>query len=390
MENETTLFEYIFAKTDEELISAIAPFVSNWDDPKSSFREIFLYDYTSLFVLTLHKVLKIISENLTDGIDQSQIKRQMSTPIYDVNNWNAYQKANNDLIYSSCISEKDRNRKFYQRLDEKYTIRNEEHLRYLSMHEKVSSKLYIEDALYYSLLRDFPLFKRFLLNDKFTMENAITFFDDLERIYEDINENCTGYDRFDLYRHFESDCKIEMYYKLLLKIKINKRKYKLPDDIVKRQLDQLYKLHVVPYIPHTAKSYFEKTYPLFQNPIHELQGNTINDIVFGIDDLLEDWQNDSEDIITKFQILNYIQNTVVATASTFISNHLLSKYDFKKIEPYERFLQMRKILSCEKCEKIFSDYLDQHTHIVLCKNITQDITLNHFKRVYNIKKEKRK
>lgn len=387
--NLDSLFEDIASFTHKQLIYFVRPFIQKDSITEFDFFQKFHYNFDSLFAVTLYKTLKFISEELTENIAEAAIKKHMGAQIAQKYNYSAQDILNNDSIYSSIISEKDRTRKFYSRLESSYSARNSEHLKYLQIPNDFSSKLFIEDSNYYSLLQEFPQIKRFLLNENFTMWNTDSFFCDLDNFYKEIEKH-DGYYRFALYHHFESDCKIELFYKMLMKIKRDKRKFKWNDKKVQEQIGRLSTLHTVPFCPPQAKAIVQSYYLEVENPVHAFLGNTINEIVFDVDCLIE--LNEIDDYwkaVFKVQVLNYILNSVVVTVYPLVSQQVLYNYDFKKLSDEERFLIIEKMLSNKMATDFYNDYLSKKVHIATPKNVGKDITLTHFKKIYQINLEKR-
>lgn len=382
------LFEYIAALTHEQLIYFIRPFVAKDTITAVDFFEKFHYDFDSLFAVTLYKTLKFISEELTENIAEAAIKKEIANQHTEKFNYSEQDISNNDNIFSIIMSEKDRTRKFYDRLKSSYYERNGEHLKYLKITNSFSSRLFIEDSNYYLLLQKFPQIKKFLLTEKITRWNTKSFFGDLDNFYKEI-ELYDGYDKFALYHHFESDCKIELFYRMLMKIKRDKRKYKWNDKKVQEQIGRLSALHTVPFCPPQAKAIVQSYYLEVENPVHAFGGHAVNEIVFDVDVLIElNEIDDYWEALSNLQILNYILNSVVATVSPLVSQLMLYNDDFKKLSAEERFLIIEKMLSNKTATDFYNDYLNKKVHIVTPKNVSKDITLTHFKKIYQIELEK--
>ena len=82
-------------------------------------------------------------------------------------------------------------------------------------------------------------------------------------------------------------------------------------------------------------------------------------------------------------------NSVVATVSPLVSQLMLYNDDFKKLSAEERFLIIEKMLSNKTATDFYNDYLNKKVHIATPKNVSKDITLTHFKKLYQIELEKR-
>ena len=126
-----------------------------------------------------------------------------------------------------------------------------------------------------------------------------------------------------------------------------------------------------------------------ENPVHAFGGHAVNEIVFDVDVLIElNEIDDYWEALSNLQILNYILNSVVATVSPLVSQLMLYNDDFKKLSAEERFLIIEKMLSNKTATDFYNDYLNKKVHIVTPKNVSKDITLTHFKKIYQIELEK--
>ena len=159
---------------------------------------------------------------------------------------------------------------------------------------------------------------------------------------------------------------------------------------MQEQIGRLSTLHTVPFCPPQAKAIVQSYYLEVENPVHAFLGNTINEIVFDVDCLIE--LNEIDDYwkaVFKVQVLNYILNSVVVTVYPLVSQQVLYNYDFKKLSDEERFLIIEKMLSNKMATDFYNDYLSKKVHIATPKNVGKDITLTHFKKIYQINLEKR-
>ena len=245
-------------------------------------------------------------------------------------------------------------------------------------------KILATDSLWYALLSDFPILKRFLYNK----EPIITkkFFEELNLVYDKIN-TYSGYDRFFLLHKLDMNSKLEMFYKVLSLIKKEKRSKKLPDSDIQEMILEMRNLHLVPYnsigfyaVLSSNVTLSEVFHPIMQIPPSQ---GVINSIVFNTDALIDSYIKEPVKIANFVNILNFIHTAVVFYLCEQIENEL----SFLNTQTSLNLIS--DIQHCDVATNFFDTYVNTNSLIDFNKDCSRDITFQHFKKVYNIKTEKR-
>lgn len=379
-EDFDNIFHEISQLTYTILLEFSKFFMSNFSLDKEQFFDEFKYDFDSLHVVTLYKVLKFSSQDFSSESEKERndILNEIFPSSKGKHQQNQRIDTSNTNYYIQC--DRENFRKSISRLNDKYTQRNNSNLDYFNMPDHFEAKMWAEDSIYDLLLRDVPEIRRFLLEDAFIMKNSETFFDSLGLFYKKIESYC-GIQKFDLYHHFESDCHIEMFYKSLQKIKLKKRKCKLDAGDVDALIFKLAQLHKVPLILNLYKK--EELEELFN--VFTSYPQMTNSIVFDTQNLIDLFIVSPDDAIKKWNVLSYIHTFALVSSYPCLTRMLEGKYQ----KLYKKSPQdiLKLIIQSEACTTFFDNYLNEHPHIFKNKKPSNDITMTHFKTLYNIKKE---
>ena len=322
------------------------------------------YDYNSLYTTIVYSLLNILSITYTELIPQYKAIEKM--PCIET-----------DEFYDEGM-----NRKRVERIKKNFQKRNIEHANYLNSPE-YTPKILATDSLWYALLSDFPILKRFLYNK----EPIITkkFFEELNLVYDKIN-TYSGYDRFFLLHKLEMNSKLEMFYKVLSLIKKEKRSKKLPDSDIQEMISEMRNLHLVPYnsigfyaVLSSNVTLSEVFHPIMQIPPSQ---GVINSIVFNTDALIDSYIKEPVKIANFVNILNFIHTAVVFYLCEQIENEL----SFLNTQTSLNLIS--DIQHCDVATNFFDTYVNTNSLIDFNKDCSQDITFQHFKKIYNIKTEK--
>ena len=357
-------FNSLLCKTKKALDEAIGHFVES-STAKSVEEGIarLKYDYESLFTTVVGEVLHMLSFTYTENMKECEAIATI--PIVD----------------SNSASQYDTNRKRVSRIMDSYIKRNKEHAEYL-ISPDFEPQVSAADALWYDLLSEFPILKRFLHNK----EPIITkkFFDDLNLVYDKIDEY-GGYEKFFLMHRLEKMSKLEMFYKVLALIKEDKRRRNLSEYDVEILLKGMSNLHLIPYNWYGVKNlWLGDSFPPVYNEILLIFPflNTISSIVFNTDSLIAYYISKPDDLFDAIEILNLICNAVILNVCCKIEEELSPK------ENMTAFELIKDIQECYTATNFFDEYMDSHNLVNRNKNCSEDITFTHFKRVYMLKKEK--
>ena len=361
--NEDDNFNNLLNAISNTLNSAIITFskyfrLSGIDE----FIQLVKYDYSSLQVTIVYNLLELLSITYAENLPNYSAVKNMTV---------------NDTC---CSSDEDMNRKRVERLKKAFDKRNTSHSTYLNLPQFVP-KILAGDSLWYELLSDFPILKRFLLKEEATVSKK--FFDELNLVYKKINKY-NGYDRFYLMYKLEVNSKLEMFYKILSSIKKEKRRLKLVLTEVENIIDGMYYLHIVPYnhpeLPIIVNNSDDAD--LFNEILSfSYSENTINKIVFNVDKLIDYYTEAPTSTINFVRILNIIHNVVVFHLCNKIENELSlssSKIGFEFI---------KGIQHCKTATAYFDDYINSKNLVNIHKDCSKDITFAHFKRIYKVKTE---
>ena len=113
---------------------------------------------------------------------------------------------------------------------------------------------------------------------------------------------------------------------------------------------------------------------IFNNSIKDFNTNLLIDVFI----------TNSKAAYDKLEILNFINNAVVAHLSDKIEKEL------SITDCYRGFEFIKEIQQCYAAASFFDDYIDSNNHINRNKDCGQDITFTHFKKIYNLKPERPK
>ena len=322
------------------------------------------YDYNSLCAMVMCGILYMLAVAYSKGITQQDSVK--SIPCIDDRNDTAYA-----MNYGRV-----------KRIMEEYAKRNAIHAKYLNSHG-FEPRVMAADALWYDLLSEFPLLKRFLHKEEAIITKE--FFNELNSVYDRI-DGYSGYERFFLFYKLETMSKLEMFYKVLSLIKKKKRAQKLHDSVVQPKVCSMGMLHRVAYnkigfeIGLNVSERF-----LVYNTIMDIQPcTTINSIVFNTKLLIDVFIADSKAAYDKLEVLNFINNAVVVHLSDKIEKEL------SITDCYRGFEFIKEIQQCYAAASFFDDYIDSNNHINRNKDCGQDITFTHFKKIYKLKPERSK
>ncbi len=361
-------FNSILDAVSTALDVALTPFLqlAGVDTPKE-FMQFMRYDYDSFYATIVGNLLTSLSMSYDNKLPQKKIVERMSS------------------IDTGEFYDDERNRKRVKRIKKKFNERSNAHATYLHTPE-YAPRMLVTHALWYDLISEFPIIKKFLHEDNPIITK--NFFDELALVYNEINTH-SGYDRFFLLHKLEASSALELFYKLLMLIKKEKRSKKLSDKAVKQMINGIIDLYIFPLnqleLLLELPSYGFKIPKVFQEvaEISPLE-RTTNSIVFNIDSLI-DYYFEQPSIVTDFlHLLNFIHNAVVFHLSTRIENELCS------ITPENGFEFIDGIKHCFSATTFFDDFLDSKVKINLEKDCSSDITFTQFKLLYNIKTEKQK
>lgn len=334
-------------------------------DEIDEFMHLVKYDYISLEITIAYNLLNLLGITYSENIPQQRAIDNMTD------------------IGSYYATDREMNRKRVNRIKTSYSERNATHADYLNS-PQFTPKILAEDSLWYELLSDFPILKRFLYNEEAIITKK--FFDDLNVVYDNINEK-GGYDRFKLMHKLEMSSKIELFYKILSSIKQEKRRLKLGKSDVDNMIEGMYYLHIVPYNHPDFSTIANHSgdMKLFDEILSfSYNENTVNNIVFNIDKLINYYTEASTSTIHFIRVLNFIHNTVVFHLCCKIEEEL-SLYDNQK-----NFEGIKNIQHCEAATTYFDNYINSHNLVNMYKDCSQDITFTHFKKIYKLKPESSK
>ena len=320
------------------------------------------YDYTSLYTTIVGSLLNMLCFVYSDNLSKRITLKNMSN------------------IEDRECSEEAMNNKRVRRIMTDYVKRNERHAIYLNSPE-YKPTVNAADALWYALISDFPILKRFLHNDFPNISK--NFFDELNLIYDKIN-TYKGYDRFFLLHKTEMMSKLEMFYKVLALIKRDKRSRKLSDHMVQKMLYGMKNLHIVPFnqVGFSLILQGGKLSPIYQEIMEQLpSAYTINSIVFNTDSLISHYISVPKAVFEVLEILNFIYNAVVFHLSWQIVKELVLPDGNKGFE------LVKDIQQCRAATDFFDSYVDSNNLVNRKKDCSHDITFTHFKKVYMLKKE---
>lgn len=319
------------------------------------------YDYDSLFTTVVGELLHMLSFIYAEDMTQKNMIETM--PCVD----------------SREASEYETNRMRVRRIIDSYINRNDEHAEYLNS-PAFEPKANASEALWYNLLSEFPILKRFLHNK----EPIITkkFFDDLNSAYDKIDEY-GGYERFFLMHKLERMSKLEMFYKVLALIKKEKQRLKLPDSSVQIMLHRMDMLHRISgnKLGHQILDEEIGLPRVYHELLAETPFTTINSIVFNTDSLIDLFISEPRAVYDKLEVLNFICNAVVYNVCYRVEEELSKK---RSMEVYEL---IKDAQDCYTATNFFDEYVDSHNLHNRSKNCSEDITFTHFKTVYVLKKE---
>lgn len=351
-----SIFNDILRETENALQTAIQPFSNYYALETEDFISFLKYDYDTLLAITLYNLLNIIGIKLSKYFTEIDIYPNMYS--YGL----------------ASASDMDINRKRLRRIKEQFMNRNEKNLEYFNSQKDYIPETLLSDVKWYDLISDYPILKRFLFKDDYVVKK--TFFDDLNDVYNEINQN-EGYDRFNLLYKLEVNSKIELFYNVLAKIKKEKRRLKLPDSKVQDIIEQMAFLHTVPITIYEFKDIIKYSSEISVfNEIMNLspQERTLNGIVFNINEIADYFVKEPKITIDFIKTLNFISNAVVFHLFIRISGEI---NQYKVID---------NLMHCNSATDFFDNYLNSHNIYKNDKNCSKDITFTHFKKIYNMKK----
>ncbi len=326
------------------------------------FMQLVKYDYSSLQVTIVYNLLNMLGITYSENMPQQRAVDNMTENGY------------------SYPTDEEMNHKRINRIKGSYNERNANHSDYLNS-PLFTPKILAEDSLWYELISDFPMLKRFLFKEEAIITKK--FFDDLNSVYEKVN-TYTGYDRFRLMHKFEMSSKLEMFYKILSLIKKEKRSLKLGASEVQDMIDGMYNLHIVPY-NHPEFSIIANTSDdmgLFAEILSfSYNENTINNIVFNVDKLSDYYIESPTSTINFIRVINFIHNTAIFHLCCKIEKEL-SMSDNQK-----GYALIKSIQHCTTATAYFDNYMSSKPLVNMHKNCSKDITFAHFKRIYKLKTE---
>lgn len=363
--NADNNFDSLLRAVSDTLNSVITTFVKYFRLKNTDgFMQLIKYDYDSLETTIIYNLLNLLGITYAENIPQSRAVENMTD-------------------YSVLYPPEDMNRKRVKRIKNVYNERNLNHSIYLNS-TPFTPKILASDALWYELLSDFPILKRFLFNEEAIITKK--FFDDLNSVYEKIN-SYKGYDKFYLMHKLEMSSKLELFYRILSSIKREKRRLKLVNSEVEVMIDRMYHLHIVPYNHPEFFCIVRKSISmgLFDEILNiPYDKNTVNTIVFSVDKLADYYIESPTNAINFIRVLNFIHNTVVFHLCCKIENELSSS------DSQKNFDLITNIQHCKRATYYFDSYMNLENLINMHKNCSKDITFTHFKRIYMIKTEPKK
>ena len=360
-------FNNILNITKQTLDEATIPFLNlSACNTSEEFIELMKYDYISLYSTIVGSLLYGLSTAFATRMPKYETERNMPS------------------IDTGEFHDDDMNRQRKNRIYTDYCKRNEVHAQYLNSPE-YTPVTHAADALWYSLLSDFPILKRFLLKEEAIITKR--FFDDLNSIYYKIN-TYSGYDRFFLLHKLEMQSKLEMSYKFLSLIKKEKRRKKLSDMQVHNTIAEISNFHIMSYNLLGYEFVLCNNIalpPLFHEAMQVLPTEkTINSIVFNVDSLINYYFEHPSVALDFINMLNFIHNAVVAHLGIRIETEL------SDCEPQIGFRLIKDIQHCDAASEFFNTYINDNVIINFNKDCGKDITFTHFKKFYKLKPEKKK
>lgn len=357
-------FNNILTAADNVLSSVILTFSNHLSlNGIDDLMHLLKYDYRSLKTIIVYGLLNFLGITYSENLSQKRTIDNMK----DMN-----------FYYST---DKDMNRKRIERLKNLYNKRNTSHISHLNT-SSFTPKILVEDSLWYELLSDFPILKRFLHNE----EAIITkhFFDDMNSVYAKIN-TYSGYDRFKLMHKLEMNSKIELFYKILSSIKKEKKRLKLSkEDVDKKLISPMKDFHTVNFnYPDFADVARNSGNMIFNEILKfDYYEKTISNIIFNVDELVECYVKYPEETLNFVKMLNYIHYAVVFHLDIKIETELLNN------DSQQNFSLIKNIQHCEDATIFFDEYIDSISFANMDKNCSKDITFTHFKKIYKLKPEK--
>ncbi len=359
--SEDDNFNSLLNATRNALNSVIFAFTDCFKLSKiDEFMQLVKYDYSSLQITSVYNLLNLLGITYSENIPQQRAIDNMT----DTNSFHS--------------TDEEMNRKRVKRIKASYDKRNISHAAYLNS-PVFSPKILAEDSLWYEILSDFPILKRFLFNEEAIIKKK--FFDDLNLVYKKINTYC-GYDRFKLMYKLEVNSKLELFYKILTSIKQKKRRLKLIKSEVENMIDKMYHLHIVPY--NHPNFFIIASYSDNMRLFDEIlrlpyNTSTVNNIVFNVDKLADYYTESPTSTIDIIKVLNFIHNTVVYHLCCEIGKELSLSDD------QTCFTLIKHIQNCKAATAYFDDYINSNTIVNMHKDCSKDITFTHFKRIYKLK-----